>query len=242
VQPYYEQDGVRLYCGDCREILPTIEPVHQVITDPPYDDHTHASARTSKGGSVGAIPISFAAVNADLWFVSPLLNVSAGWVLAFCALEQLGHYKRASGDAWIRAGVWRRHSGPQFTGDRPAQAAEGIAIMHRQGRKEWNGGGCSAFWEYGVERGERVHPTQKPEPMMAELVRLFSDEGETILDPFMGSGTTLVAAKRLGRKAIGIELNERYCEVAAKRLSQAVLRLEWDPPKDVPLSFDGEVA
>jgi DNA modification methylase len=99
--------------------------------------------------------------------------------------------------------------------------------MHAPGKKQWNGGGHHGYWEYGVEKLERYHPTQKPEPLMTEIVRLFTDPGEKILDPFMGSGTTLVAAKRLGRKAIGIELEEKYCEIAAQRLSQGALPMEF---------------
>jgi site-specific DNA-methyltransferase (adenine-specific) len=98
--------------------------------------------------------------------------------------------------------------------------------MHGPGKKTWNGGGRHAYWEHGVERVARVHPAQKPEGLMRDLVHDFSMPDETILDPFMGSGTTLVAAKRLGRKAIGIELEEKYCEIAAKRLQQEALPLE----------------
>jgi len=71
-----------------------------------------------------------------------------------------------------------------------------------------------------------AHPTQKPEELMRRLIRFFTTPGDTILDPFMGSGTTLRAAKDLGRKAIGIEIEEKYCEIAAKRMAQAVLPLE----------------
>lgn len=83
------------------------------------------------------------------------------------------------------------------------------------------------MWTYGTTRvGRPNHPCPKPEPLMSELVSSFTDIGDVILDPFMGSGTTLVAAKRLGRKAIGIEREEKYCEIAVKRLAQEALPLE----------------
>lgn len=239
MKPYYEQAGIVIYCGDCREILPTLAPVDHVITDPPYDHETHNGARTAKRDAFGnvdpqthRIAIDFDTL--DVASMAPVLvRLSKRWTLAFCGLEMLGDYRRAVADAWIRAGFWRRPDGaPQFTGDRPGQPGEGIAVMHRplsagrEGRTRWNGGGRHGYYEYMVVKHDRVHPTQKPEPLMSHILTDFTDAGDTILDPFMGSGTTLVAAKRLGRKAIGIELEERYCEIAAKRLSQGALPLE----------------
>jgi site-specific DNA-methyltransferase (adenine-specific) len=87
--------------------------------------------------------------------------------------------------------------------------------------KDGMGGGHHAVWHHNIEQGE--HPTQKPLGLVREWIHLFSDPGETILDPFMGNGTTLRAAKDMGRKAIGIELDERWAEASANRLRQEVL-------------------
>ena len=226
MKPYYQDEATTIYHGDCLDVLRYCSSADVVLTDPPYDTQTHDGARTGGDGSV-VLEIGFAPVNDDLWFVGPLLAQAQRWVVCFCSLEQLGAYRKVAGEAWVRGGFWRRPDGcPQFTGDRPGQPGEGLAILHRKGKKAWNGGGHHAYWEYGIERVDRVHPTQKPEALMCQLVMQFTNPGETILDPFMGSGTTLVAAKRLGRKAIGIELEEKYCEIAAKRLAQGALPLD----------------
>lgn len=232
--PYYEQDGIVIYHGDCREVLPSLPAADVVLTDPPYDAQTHAGARTlgkeavarassGKRGitSAGVIEMGFACLP-DVAYTSQLTRWAMRWCLIFCSLEMLGAYREAAGaEYWIRGGFWHRPDGaPQITGDRPGQPGEGIAILHRPGRKRWNGGGHHAFYAHNTVKHGRVHPTQKPESLMRELVTLYSDEGETILDPFMGSGTTLIEAKRRGRKAIGIELEEKYCEIAATRLQQ----------------------
>jgi DNA modification methylase len=229
VTPYYQDEAVTLYGGDCRDVLPTLAQVDHVITDPPYDERTHAGARSAntKGGTVRGISVAVAIDFAplDVPLMVPLMLASARrWTVCFCTMEMIGAYRDAAGEAWIRAGFWRRPDGaPQFTGDRPATPGDAIAICHPKGKKRWNGGGSHAFYEFGVERFLRAHPTQKPEPLMAALVADFTDPGDTILDPFAGSGTTLVAAKRLGRKAIGIELNPAYCDVIVQRLRQGSL-------------------
>jgi DNA modification methylase len=235
--PYYSDESCVIYHGDCREILPSIGHVDHVITDPPYDHWTHIGARTSRDGVIQPLGIDFEPVDADVaWILRITVPICARWLIFFCALEQLGAYQAEGGSHYVRSGIYRRHSGPQFSGDRPAQAAEGIAILHAHGRKGWNGGGTSAIWECTPER-DRNHPTQKPLPLMSEILTDFSGVGELILDPFMGSGTTLVAAKRLGRKAIGIELEEKYCEIAAKRLQQGALPLVMDKYEPQPRSM-----
>ncbi len=230
--PYYEHAGITIYHGDCRDVLDSsfhdeggsFAQVNVTITDPPYDARTHEGAR-SHGDT--ASKIDFAPL--DIAAALPLLlSVTNRWIIAFCTMEMIAEYQTVSGAAWVRAGFWRRTDGaPQFTGDRPATPGDAVAIMHKPVKKRWNGGGQHAYWECGVERVDRLHPAQKPIALMRHLIADFSDIGETVLDPYMGSGTTIVAAKALNRRAIGIEIEERYCEIAAKRLSQESLPLEF---------------
>jgi site-specific DNA-methyltransferase (adenine-specific) len=223
--PFYEDGAVQIYHGDCLELMPLLGAVDHVITDPPYDAKTHKGARY--GFHETSSEIEFAPLTDLPTLTVALLGLSRRWVVCFCSLEMLGGYSAATGDAWVRSGFWRRPNGvPQFTGDRPGQPGEGIAIMHREDcRKRWNGSGHHAFWDDPIVQTDRVHPTQKPLRLMSELVRLFTDPGELIFDPFAGSGTTLRAAKDCGRRAIGIEISEQYCEVAARRMAQEVLPL-----------------
>jgi site-specific DNA-methyltransferase (adenine-specific) len=96
---------------------------------------------------------------------------------------------------------------------------EAVAVLHRAGKKHWNGGGHHAVWEVPVEQGE--HPAQKPLRLLNQWVRLFSDEGETVLDPCMGSGTTGVACARLRRKFVGVERERRWFDLACRRVEAA---------------------
>jgi hypothetical protein len=236
----YNADGIDIWLGDCRDVLPTLDAVDHVITDPPYDEHTHGKQRRGsatpgrgKQFGLGKATISverhvgFAALTDDQMDVqaSEYARLAQRWVLVFCAMEQQADWMAALTDIGlehVRFGVWHKTgSTPQFSGDRPGTACEAIEIAHRPGRKSWNGGGGFGMWTHPIVKehtGERRHPTQKPLPLMAELIELFTDPGDLILDPFMGSGTTLVAAKELGRRAIGIELDPKHVETAIRRL------------------------
>lgn len=227
VRPYYDHAGITIYHGDARELVPRLS-ADVVISDPPYGDEAthrgHISAVTLKDGSHARQTLGFDGISeaacvelARLW-----CETVPRWVVFTCEWQYL-HALDAAG-LLVRFGIWRKPDGaPQFTGDRPGMGWEAIAICHRRGRKRWNGGGRHAFYEHPKGRTETGHPTQKPLGLYLDFVGDFSDPGETVLDPFMGSGTTLVAAKRLGRRAIGIEQNERYCEIAARRLAQEAL-------------------
>jgi len=205
--------------GDCLEIMADMPDgcVDAVVTDPPYDAKTHNGARYGFRATSSKIP--FAPLLDVSTVVASLLRVSLGWVVAFCSLEMYGDYKRAAENRWVRAGFWRRPNGvPQFTGDRPGQPGEGIAIMHAGGIKRWNGGGRHGFWVANIEQHGRVHPTEKPLGLMQSLVADFTNPGDTIFDPHCGSGTTCVAAKKLGRRWIGIEIDPAYAEIARNRV------------------------
>lgn len=229
--PYYDRDGITIYHGDWRNVRLALPHVDHVLTDPPYDLRTHRGGMrydSEKKKPVRALVDAFDPITEqDMLDLVGLMAANVErWMIVFCPMESLGKYAELSGDAWVRAGFYRKLDGsPQFYGDRPAQAGEGIAIMHRMGlRKRWNARGKLGYWESVVEhRNSRYHPTQKPLKLIKQLLADFVRPGEIVLDPYMGSGTTLRAAKDLGMRAIGIDISEEYCEIAVKRLRQEVL-------------------
>jgi site-specific DNA-methyltransferase (adenine-specific) len=144
------------------------------------------------------------------------------WLIATMEWRHIAALEHDTPEPWefVRFGVWvKTNPMPQISADRPANGWEGICYLHRKGtKKRWNGGGTHGNW-IGPTLQNGLHPTGKPEPFVESLVTRLTDEGDLILDPFAGSGTTGVVAKRLGRRCILIERDEKYCEVAARRLS-----------------------
>jgi site-specific DNA-methyltransferase (adenine-specific) len=233
--------------GDNAEILPTLPDasVAHVITDPPYSEHTHAKVR--RGGSTHlpdestpgkpkrAVISSAAVLGFDAlvdgqreWCSAQWARVAARWHIVFSDNEGSVPWmvaNLAAGLDHVRIGHWVKIGcTPQFTGDRPATGTEAIVIAHRKGRKRWNGGGTHAVWTHPIvldraaTGSERLHTTQKPVPLMLELVELFTDPDEIIFDPFCGSGTTGIACLRLGRRCILIEKDAKYAAVARERM------------------------
>jgi len=201
VKPYYEEPGITIYHGDCRDILPHLPKVDLVLTDPPYGigfgkSHTKWSANreTVLGNWDKKIEVDFILSYGQfvcIWGGDRFsLPVSRKWL------------------AWVKP-----DAPPTFSGME-------LAWTNIDGPSRWKSHSISAT---NVERVP--HPTQKPLKVMEWSIFETAPEAQTILDPFMGSGTTLRAAKDLGRKAIGIEIEEKYCEIAVKRLRQEVLPL-----------------
>jgi site-specific DNA-methyltransferase (adenine-specific) len=218
-----EVSNYELHLGDCLEYMRTLEDgaVDAVITDPPYTQRVTDGARTNTFQEPKRF-ITFDGIDGlEAELCREFLRVSRTWTIVFCAFEQLGDYARASGDFWVRSGVFHKPDAtPQFSGDRPSMCGEAIAIMHAPGKKRWNGGGRPAFWSYSREQNRNGHPTQKPISLMKRIVYDFTMEDYTILDPFMGSGTTGVACMELGegRRFIGCEVDPKYYQIAEKRI------------------------
>lgn len=232
--------------ADCREVLPLLPKVDVVLSDPPYgNDDTHAGHLSSivlRSGEPAGQALGFDGISADDFqeMVSSWCDISRRWVVFSCEWKYV--HKLDEAGLLVRFGIWRKPDGaPQFTGDRPGMGWEAVAICHRPGRKRWNGGGRHAFWNI-PKVGRYGHPTEKPEGLLCAWVRDFTDQGETILDPFMGSGTTGVACVKLGRKFIGIEIDPGYFDIACKRIKDAyaqpdmfVEQSKTEPPRQLDL-------
>lgn len=219
--PYYQDDYATIYHGDCREILPQLPKVDCIITDPPYgvglESKQHKWFRQEGSGytqiddtpefvSSVVIPVIQEAISRHGRCV-----VTPGTRCAFLYPKpnELGSIFNASGTG---SGPWGfMCSTPVLYYGNCPYMAKGL------GRRP--NGWLQPADDYAEKNG---HPCPKPVGMFLWLVNRASLESETILDPFMGSGTTLVAAKQLGRRAIGIEIEEKYCEIAAKRLHNTI--------------------
>ena len=232
MKPYYEdtKSGIVIWHGDCRTILPTLPKVDLVLTDPPFSEYTHANAKSNRNLGYGNKAIDFKAIDfkAIEETFSLLGRICDRWLVSFLDWRHIAQLELSPPEPWefVRFGVWvKTNPMPQISADRPANGWDGIAYLHKVGvKKEWNGGGNHGNWIGGVVT-DGIHPTGKPLDLILLIISRFSNTTNTILDPFMGSGTTLRAAKDLGRKAIGIEIEERYCEIAARRLAQEVFAL-----------------
>lgn len=208
-----------LYLGDCQEILPTLKNVDAIITDPPYTDKTHKGARTGNGDEV-LIDFDPLTDQEFLQIAKNLIGIANRWVIMTCDWLHTAELAKEMPDEFIRAGVWIKPNGmPQYTGDRPAMGWESVAILHRKGKKFWNGGGKHAVWNIPKVHGN--HPTEKPLALLESFINLFTNNQEIVLDPFMGSGTTGVACVTMARKFIGIEKEQKYFDIACQRIENA---------------------
>ena len=243
-QPYYEHAGVTIYHGDVLDVIDQVDSFDALITDPPYssggmmrgDRSQRSTAQKYMRQDTQGVRTNFTGDNKDqrafllwasLWLGTAREKACEGCpALVFTDWRQLPVVTDAvqlAGWVWQGIGVWHKPGGKpnhnMFCAD-----AEFVAL----GRN----GPTPSEWDRVHPRGmfsktpesDRTHMTQKPIAVMEWLIQ-FAPKGGTVLDPFIGSGTTLLAAKNMGRKAIGSDIDEHWCEIAAKRLDQEVMTL-----------------
>ena len=214
--PYFDDGQIQIWHADCRDVLPTIEPgtVDLVLTDPPYGIALQEHGR-----------------NGYDWTVLGDDDQSLGHLV----LESCRHWpiitfaspKKPWPGQWRQHLVWDKGPAVGGGGDPKTCWKSTWELVQVTGTPVLNGSRDSAVLTYWVgQRDYHDHPCQKPVALLSYLIRKATGPDDLILDPFMGSGSTLRAAKNLGRKAIGIEIEERYVEIAVKRLHQAVLPME----------------
>jgi len=221
---FYADDAVVIIHGDCRESVPGLGRFDLVLTDPPYGVKRDKGFDGANGFGGSGKPISRRRHEDDDWDS----DRPPDSLLQRVAID--------SGDLCI---MW----GGNFFADILPRSTHWIFWDKLQtmptfgdGELAWTSSKRKSITKVTVEwngllgrEGVRSHPTQKPTSLMTWCIENYSKPEHTILDPFMGSGTTLRAAKDLGRKAIGIEIEEKYAEIAAKRMSQEVLNFNQEP-------------
>jgi len=213
VTPYYDEDGCTIYHGDCRDVLlSSCGTFDLLLTDPPYGIGESAADNKSRG--VLAVAQDYGAAGWDNHTAEDAVAIARS-VCRYQIIFGGNYYELPPSSCWL---VWDKDNGANDFADCEL-AWTNLRKAVRRLTYRWQG----MLQQPGRPKERRQHPTQKPEPVMVWALQHAPLDVRTVLDPFMGSGTTLVAAKRLGKRSVGIEREERYCEIAAKRLSQRVL-------------------
>jgi len=232
MKPYYEEPGITIYHGDFRDILTSLPKVDLVLTDPPYgiDFHSAWPSEERKKDKIQNDGLdAYQAMLPEMYSAFAGILKDGGCCCCCCG----GGGTPSLAYAWIEVPkhltlenvcIWDK--GFVGMGWRYRFQWEAVIIATKGERKTWNGGSNRSnileFQKVIPQNGE--HPTPKPEALMRQLIEDNSNVGDLVIDPFCGAGTTLRAAKDLGRNAIGIDLEERYCEIAVQRLRQEVLK------------------
>ena len=216
MKPYYQDEWVTIYHGDCREILPQLDKVDLVLTDPPYGINIASTGKV--GGSVLAnntrhIVSDWDSKTIDGFVISRIIS-HGRQAMIFGG----NYYTLPPSPCWL---IWNKRA--DYPSNNFADCELIWTSMDKPSRI------YKYFWQGMLQEDMKnkdyhYHPTQKPVSLMRWCI-LQANEPQTILDPFMGSGTTVRAAKDLPRHCIGIEIEEKYCEIAANRCRQSVFDL-----------------
>ena len=211
IAPYYDCDGITIYHGDCREVVPALGAFDLLLTDPPFGiglkEHGRNGHNWSIVGdhdqSVGIEMLSRFESSPAIVFASP---------------------KKPWPGQWRQFLVWDKGPAVGGGGDRATCWKFDWELIQIRKIPSLNGKRDSSVLRYWIGQSDyALHPNQKPTDLLRYLVWKATIDGDLVVDPFMGSGSTCLAAKLEGRRAIGIEVEEKYCEIAANRLQQEVL-------------------
>jgi len=222
VAPFYDEGGITIYCGDCRAVLPALGAFDAVVTDAPYGmRHGNIGKRNLTGKRTGSEntwhgPSDWDHAIDPAWprlcsAAAPVIAWFGHWRMRAIVEQHFGMPARAE-IVWVK----NCHAGPPCP---VARQDERIWLFSARGVR------CKRFdtsvWQENIipTWSRRLHRNQKPEPLMRRLVSLLLAPGERLVDPFMGSGSTLLAARDLGVKAVGIEIDAEHCQRAVERLT-----------------------
>jgi site-specific DNA-methyltransferase (adenine-specific) len=233
MKPYYQDELVTLYNTDCFKVMKSFEDEHfdVVITDPPYSERTHKNAKSNYEKGYGNSRINFDSFTEEDLFEAydEMARLTKGWIISNIDYNHAFHFETDPPKTMrqLRIGVWVKNNPmPQISGDRPSQGWEAISYLFKKDKRaSWNANGAHGNYVTNLAT-PTGHPTPKPLSIVSSFVERFSNLGDLILDPFAGGGTTLVAGRNLGRRVIGCEIDEKYCELIARRLSQQSFDLE----------------
>ena len=215
MKPYYQDAAVTIFCGDCREIVPTLGKFDLLLTDPPYE-------MTAKGGGIGAKRQYLKDIEGftDGGFDDSILDAFDNWV-CFCSIAQMPRLiERAMVRRWMLV-TWNKPNPTPLVNGNYLPDTEYIVHSFPSGGLCGGYKTRSRFIVHPAQQ-HNLHPNEKPLAVVSKMIQVGTTEGQTIIDTFAGSGTTGRAAKDLGRKCVLIEREERYCEIAAKRMWQEV--------------------
>ena len=236
--PYYDHAGITIYHADCVEAVREVRDYDLVIADPPYSsgarkdtDRVRTRSMTKDLEDADWFSHDTMTTWGFTWFLRNLYveiarQVTRGnHVYTFCDWRQTPNVYAILESAGLQVNhclVWKKAY--LLLGQYWRNQHENIVFASAGTPSDMRHKKAASVLEADIVPGpQKIHPTEKPVDLISQILQ--AAPGETVLDPFMGSGTTLVAAKRLGRRAIGIEINESYCELAAERLSQEVMAL-----------------
>ena len=217
--PYFETELGKLYCGDCREVIPELEPVDLVLTDPPYGIALNTDNSRFSGGTKGNIAKrgNGPGTGGGDRIINDGKPFDPSFLIAYGKHQVIWGWNNFP-DLLPRGTclVWLKRYDDAF--------GSFLSDAETAWMSKGHGVYCKRDLSNNAIANQRLHPTQKPISLMQWCLSFFKD-AQTILDPFLGSGTTAVACERLNRRWIGIEISEKYCQIAADRIERETQQL-----------------